>query len=129
MPKKLKELRLKDEHQLKFGFNDDGDFILTEYFSNTSSHLENPDDIAEFTWLVELIIKKSVCDANGIKRLNFFKNLHTMAKRHYDDYLYDGHTLQIQLAFTETNIDFFSKYFEECLQEDRIDYVKKLINT
>ena len=122
MPKKLKELRLDDEHYIKFGFNNDGDFILTESYSNTK-YLKQPSDILELSWFVEILIKKSEWEFRQLKTIKFFKDLNELAKMHYQ-YHKSGFITQTQIELNKDNDSTFSCYYEKCLQEDNIDYVK-----
>ena len=127
MPKKLKKLRLDDEHYIEFGFNNDGDFILKENYSNTK-YLKPSSDILELSWFVEILIKKRDWENQQLKKIKFFKNLNELAKKHYQ-YHKSGFITQTQIELNPDNDSTFSCYYEKCLQEDNIDYVKTFMST
>ena len=127
MPKKLKKLRLDDNHYIEFGFNNDGDFILTENYSNTK-YLKPSSDILELSWFVEILIKKSEWEFRQLKTIKFFKDLNELAKKHYQ-YHKSGFITQTQIELNPDNDSTFSSYYEKCLQEDNINYVKTFMST
>ena len=126
MLKKLKKLRVDDEHFLEFGINNDGDFVLIEEYSNTK-YLEQSSDMIELSWYVKILIKKSHWDFQDLKRLKFFKNLREHAKRHYQ-YHKSGFVTQTQIELNPDDDCTFSYYYEKCLQEDNISYTKTFMS-
>jgi len=127
MLKKLKKLRVDDEHFLEFGINNDGDFVLIEEYSNTK-YLEQSPDILEVSWYVKILIEKIEWSFRDLERLKFFKNLREYAKRHYQ-YHKSGFITQTQIELNPDDDCTFSYYYEKCLQEDNIGYVKTFMST
>ena len=126
MLKKLKKLRVDDEHFLEFGINNDGDFVLIEEYSNTK-YLEQSPDILEVSWYVKILIKKIEWNFRDLGRLKFFKNLREHVKRHYQ-YFKSGFVTQTQIELNPDGDCTFSYYYEKCLQEDNIRYVKTFMS-